>query len=140
MKKLLVLLLVFSAVACRAESPESPATLDVSDCSDISASAQVDDCIHREKLNSQTVLDGGMVQFEAYINDLYEADPALGEQLIETVAEAQQAWVAFRDAHCKVEAFEAEEGTLLQQSLLESCVARMNAERTEYLGRLIEVR
>lgn len=137
MKKLLVLLLVFSAVACRAESP---ATLDVSDCSDISASAQVDDCIHREKLNSQTVLDGGMVQFEAYINDLYEADPALGEQLIETVAEAQQAWVAFRDAHCKVEAFEAEEGTLLQQSLLESCVARMNAERTGYLGRLIEGR
>lgn len=137
MKKFLVLLLVFSAAACRAESPESPAMLDVSDCSDISASAQVDDCIHKEKLNSQAMLDEGMGQFEAYIRDLYQADPALGGQLIETMTEAQRAWVVFRNANCKVEAFEAEEGTLLQQSLINSCVARMNAERTEYLGQLL---
>lgn len=137
MKKWLVLLLVVSAAACRAESPEMPAMLDVSDCSDISASAQVDDCLHREKLSSQAVLDAGVSQFEAYISDLYEADSALGEQLIEMVTEAQQAWLLFRDANCMVEAFEAEEGTPLQQSLINSCVARMNAERTGYLDRLL---
>lgn len=137
MKKLLVLLIVFSAAACRAELPEAPVMLDVSDCSDISASAQVDDCIRAERLNSQAVLDEGVEQFQAYISHLYEADPALGEQLIETVAEAHRAWLAFRDADCKVEAFEAEEGTLLQQSLINSCVVRMNAERTEYLGKLL---
>ena len=137
MKKWLVLLLVVSAAACRAESPETPAMLDVSDCSDIRASAQVDDCLRSERLKSQAVLDAGAAEFQAYISDLYEADPALGEQLSETVTEAQQAWLLFRDANCMVEAFEAEEGTPLQQSLINSCVARMNAERTGYLDRLL---
>ncbi len=137
MKWLSVFLLVISAPACMAHGSESASLRGVSDCKNVSASAQVDDCIRRERLNSEIALVEGVVQFEADARELYEADPVLGEQLIETVVEAQQVWAVFRDANCKVEAFEAEEGTPLQQSLVSSCVARMNAERTEYLGKLL---
>lgn len=137
MKLLTALLAVILAATCMAQSHERPSFVDVSDCRDINVSAQVDDCIRREKLNSDILLSSSFAGFEEHVKHIYSADLALGEELIERLAEAQAAWAAFRDANCRVEAFEAENGTPPQLTLINSCVARMNAERAEYLGKLM---
>ncbi|HEV2865582.1 MAG TPA: lysozyme inhibitor LprI family protein [Allosphingosinicella sp.] len=51
----------------------------------------------------------------------------------EALRAAQRAWVAFRDAQCEYESFEARGGSM-QPMLYEGCRARMTQERTRELS------
>ena len=49
-----------------------------------------------------------------------------------TLREAQRAWVAFRDAHCRLEGY-GERGGSMEPMVYETCRARLTRERTAQL-------
>ena len=52
-----------------------------------------------------------------------------------SLREAQRAWVTFRDAHCRLQSFEARGGSM-QPMLLSQCKAYLTELRTEQLRNL----
>jgi uncharacterized protein YecT (DUF1311 family) len=59
-----------------------------------------------------------------------EGDDRPGDE--ETLREAQRAWVAFRDAHCRGEGY-AERGGSMEPMVYEDCRARLTRERIAQL-------
>ena len=52
----------------------------------------------------------------------------------DTLREAQRAWVAFRDAHCRLEGYQSRGGSM-EPMLYEGCRAAVTRERTVQLRR-----
>lgn len=59
-----------------------------------------------------------------------EGDDRPGEEA--TLREAQRAWVAFRDAHCRLQGYEARGGSM-ESMLYDGCRATLTRERTAQL-------
>lgn len=55
-----------------------------------------------------------------------------------TLLEAQRAWIAFRDAHCRSEGYYARGGSL-EPLLVSTCKTDMTRARTEELRELVEI-
>lgn len=71
------------------------------------------------------------------MSEAYQADPQLGSALIKTVLESQKSWLSYRDKHCKVIAFEIEEGTAAYITIINSCAIELNEKRMEQLSQLL---
>nr|WP_234881797.1 lysozyme inhibitor LprI family protein [Agrobacterium larrymoorei] len=56
---------------------------------------------------------------------------------VEALVAAQRAWVAFRDANCKLSGFQARGGSM-EPMIVASCLADMTREQTEELKSLSE--
>ena len=63
-------------------------------------------------------------------NGRSERDNRPGEE--ETLREAQRAWVAFRDAHCRGEGY-AERGGSMEPMIFHQCLERLTRERIAQL-------
>lgn len=63
-------------------------------------------------------------------NGRIEGDDRPGEE--ETLREAQRAWVAFRDAHCRGEGY-AERGGSMEPMIFHQCSERLTRERIAQL-------
>ena len=61
---------------------------------------------------------------------LYEGDERPGDEA--TLREAQRAWVAFRDAHCRLQGYEARGGSM-EPMLYDGCLAALTRARTAQL-------
>ena len=131
------IILLFFITSCMAQPPMTSSVSDELDCSEISASMQLDDCVYKAMMTSNTDLMNELARFEVRAASVYEADPALGKELIDVVRQAQDAWVSFRDTNCRVDAFEVEEGTPAYITTMNNCIIRMNAVRIEELKRLL---
>lgn len=55
----------------------------------------------------------------------------------QTLLEAQRAWIAFRDAHCRSEGYYARGGSL-EPLLVSTCKTTLTEARTQQLAQLIE--
>jgi uncharacterized protein YecT (DUF1311 family) len=60
-----------------------------------------------------------------------EGDDRPGDEA--TLREAQRAWVAFRDAHCRLQGYEARGGSM-ESMLYDGCRAALTRARTAQLG------
>jgi len=138
MKLLTVFLLIISSSACMAQPSNVTSSTGDVDCSVISISPQLDACVHKQMLNSNVQLLTEMKNFENRSNELYKPDPKLGKALIETVREAQDAWLKFREKNCKMEAFEIQKGTSAYITTVNNCIVRMNEERINILKKLLQ--
>lgn len=56
----------------------------------------------------------------------------------ETMLEAQRAWLAYRDAHCRSEGYFARGGSI-EPLLVSSCLAHLTRLRTTQLSELVEM-
>lgn len=138
MRLLHIFLLAISATACMAEPSKTTSLIvDDSDCTDIRSSSQIDDCIHKEMMNSNVSLSNALVSVEKRVEQAYAADLQLGQELIEIVREAQHAWLAFRDKDCKIQAFEIEKDTPAYVTTINNCVIQMNDNRIEELKNML---
>ncbi|MCF6254982.1 MAG: DUF1311 domain-containing protein [Gammaproteobacteria bacterium] len=137
MRLLHIFLLVFSATSCMAQPTKTIFLADELDCTDITTSPQLDDCVHKEMMNSNALLLTEFVNFEKRAKRVYAADLKLGKELIAVVSEAQDAWITFRDRTCKIEAFEIEKETPAYVTTVNSCVIRLNTARIEELKNLL---
>ena len=64
-------------------------------------------------------------------------DDGFGPPSAQLLLEAQRAWLAYRDAHCRVEGQYARGGSM-QPMLVSMCKTQLTAARTEDLRQLIE--
>lgn len=138
MRLLHIFLLAISATACMAEpSKTTSLVVDDSDCTEIRSSYQIDDCIHKEMMNSNVLLSNALISVEKRVEQAYAADLQLGQELIEIVREAQYAWLGFRDKDCKIQAFEIEKDTPAYVTTINNCVIQMNDNRIEELKNML---
>lgn len=126
------------AGACVAQPTNIKSSTDEFDCTTISISPQLDECIHKQMLSSNARLLAEMRSFEKRAKHLYAPDPALGKELIDKVRNAQEAWLRFREKNCSVESFEIQVGTPAYITTVNNCIILMNAERIKVLKRLIQ--
>lgn len=131
MKYILLLLILIVNVSCLAKNDEEI------DCAHVTISAEYDDCIKKNTLESNRQLEQIISRLEIHIDKSYQADQQLGKALIKTVLESQKAWVSYRDKHCKIIAFEIEEGTAAYITTINSCAIELNGERMEQLNQLL---
>lgn len=74
------------------------------------------------------------------LNDVYRKLASTrkdDEKATNLLRDAQRKWIAFRDAHCAVEADEMRGGTL-EPVLLTDCLAVATAERAKFLEELLQ--
>jgi len=131
MKYILLLMILIVNVSCLAQNDEKI------DCTHVTISAQYDDCIKKNTLESNRQLEQIITRVETHIGKSYQADLQLGRALIKTVLESQKAWISYRGKHCKIIAFEIEEGTAAYITTINSCAIELNEERMEQLGQLL---
>jgi uncharacterized protein YecT (DUF1311 family) len=131
MKYVLLLLTLIVNVSCLAQNDEEI------DCAQVTISAQYDDCVKKNTLESNRQLEQLISRFEIHIGKSYQADQQLGRALIKTVLESQKAWISYRDKHCKIIAFEIEEGTAAYITTINSCAIELNEERMAQLSQLL---
>lgn len=136
MRLLQTCLLMITSTTCVAQPPMSDASNEVIDCVEITTSPQINDCVHQEMTASNALLSNEFVNFGQRTERIYASHPELGKELIERVQKAQDAWIAFRDLNCNVDAFEVEEGAPAYITTVNNCIIRMNAERIEDLTKL----
>jgi len=138
MRLLSVFILLISSSACIAQPSNVASTSGEADCSVISVSPQLDACVKMKMLNSNEKLLAEMISFEKRTKELYAPDPKLGKELIDTVREAQDAWLNFREKNCNVEAFEIEKGAPAYITTVNNCIILMNVERIKVLKKLLQ--
>ncbi len=114
-----------------------PKTTDKLDCSTITSSPQLDDCVRKLLRNSNTVPSKTLGNFKKRTKQIYAGDLKLGNELIKKVQQAQHAWVTYRNLDCHVHAFEMAEGTAAYLTTVNHCIIRMNAERVKMLKKLL---
>ena len=131
MKYILLLLILIVNVSCLAHNDEKI------DCTHVTISAEYDDCIKKNILESNRQIEQIISRVETHIGKSYQADQQLGRALIKAVLEAQEAWISYRDKHCKIIAFEIEEGTAAYITTINSCAIELNEERIKQLNQLL---
>ncbi|WP_233998488.1 lysozyme inhibitor LprI family protein [Erythrobacter sp. YT30] len=97
-------------------------------------------CAHRdylladEKLNAQWKLTSAtMKERDESWNSDWDERPGYFASLLE----AQRAWIAFRDAHCRVDGYTARGGSL-EPLLVSTCKTALTEARTEQLKNLAD--
>ena len=135
MRILPILLIVLTSSACMAQPPNT--SMEKTDCTVIKNSLQLDNCIHKKMLASNSLLLTEMKSFEKRAKKIYTPDPVLGKELIGKVRNAQNAWLSFREKNCSVEAFEVQEGTPAYITTVNNCIIHMNGERIKVLKKLL---
>ncbi|GAA6169843.1 lysozyme inhibitor LprI family protein [Sessilibacter corallicola] len=133
MKIINIVMLLVSVTSCMIH----PLRAAEPDCSAIETSAQLDNCIHKDTMNSEITLVNELKNFENRVMQLYSADLALGQEFIAVVREAQNAWLVFRDKSCKIEAFEIEKDSAAYITTINNCTLQMNSKRIEVLNNLL---
>ncbi len=133
MKYVVLLIAMIFNISCLAQNNDHKRM----DCSQATISAELDDCIKDNMNRSNKILKEKLNKFKQQVIQDYQADNQLGKALVNTVLDAQKAWLSFRDKNCKVIAFEIEEGTPAYITTINSCVIEMNDERMKQLNQLL---
>ncbi|WP_462381361.1 lysozyme inhibitor LprI family protein [Pseudomonas sp. Marseille-QA0892] len=129
MKYIYPFLLLFCTFPVLSDTVENP-------CEGIEASQQIALCAEYKKARSDELLNLSYKATLDRIRHQYKQAPSLADQYISLLREAQRNWITLRDADCKLEAFEIEETAEAQQVTIDNCIARMSADRANYLKRI----
>ncbi len=101
-------------------------------------------CAHREYLAADEKLNAQWIETREHMrkmdaNTKGHIDPARDDRpgYFDTLLEAQRAWIAFRDAHCRSEGYYARGGSL-EPLLVSTCNTQLTRQRTQQLRELTE--
>ncbi len=108
------------------------------ECADAASQAAMNACAAQAferadaELNAlyRRLIDGARENDRSPDNGRVEGDDRPGEEA--TLREAQRAWVAFRDAHCRGEGY-AERGGSMEPMIFHQCLERLTRERIAQL-------
>ena len=110
-------------------------------CADPMAQQELNWCAHQDFLAADAALNEQWKQTAAAMKERdadfvpMEWDDRPG--YFATLLEAQRAWIAFRDAHCRSEGYYARGGSL-ESLLVSTCKTKLTKDRTQALSFLIE--
>lgn len=103
-------------------------------CDVIKASAQIDDCTRVANKTAQRKLDESYGETLTRARLYYKDESAIEYGM--ALKKSQEIWVSMRDANCLLEAFEVEDGFPAHETLVNSCMSRMNLNRKAFLDSL----
>ena len=110
---------------------------DAPDCKDPQNQSEMTYCAGEDAAKADKALNA---QYKVTRASQAETDAVLTDDLKgaeKSLVKAQRAWIAFRDAECELEGFQARGGTM-EPMLVEGCKARLTIERTRQLKGLNE--
>lgn len=131
------ILLAIATTNCMAQPSKITPKVNEIDCTNITTSPQLNDCVDKMVVALNARLLNKFVNFEARAKAVYAVDLKLGKELIEKVRKAQDSWITLRDLNCSIDAFEVEEGTLAYITTVNNCIIRMNKERIKALKKIL---
>ncbi len=114
-----------------------PALAQEVDCSDPQAQMEMNFCAEKAWEAADGDLNHAYRMARRYMKNLDEDLPDEMKGAVETLRDAQRAWIAFRDNACAAEGFQARGGTM-EPMLIYACYERMTRARTEELRMLAE--
>lgn len=103
------------------------------DCTNITASAQIDDCSKIEKESADKKLNQSYTKLIARIKEQYVPSPEMGERYLSKLKNSQRAWLTLRDTNCELESFLADTAYPAHETLINNCITKMSLERSDYL-------
>jgi uncharacterized protein YecT (DUF1311 family) len=107
---------------------------DAVDCRDPVTQADMNECAARDFLAADVALNAAWGEALRVVRAA-DAEPVDdgGPGYEETLREAQRGWVAFRDAHCRLEGYEARGGSM-ESMIYDGCRAELTRERVRQLA------
>lgn len=137
--------MIWSSLMLLAAAPAPDPADDLPECNEEAAEMGVQQemniCAHREYLIADAALNA---QWRLTRQAMQERDSEAEKPdwdnrpgYFETLLEAQRAWIAYRDAHCRSEGYEARGGSL-EALLVATCKRDLTEKRTEELRSLAE--
>lgn len=81
-------------------------------------------------------VESGIHRGKKRIASSYRADKKLADDYLSTLTNTQRGWLKYRDGQCKLEAFDAEEGSIAHEVATNICIVRINKERLELLRQI----
>lgn len=115
----------------------TPATAQVEDCMEASTQLDLNDCAAQDFQTQDADLNDAYASAKDILQGV-DADLAPKDQgAAKALQEAQRAWITFRDAGCKAEAYLYEGGSI-RPMIYSSCLARVTAARAQDLWKLAE--
>lgn len=108
-------------------------------CDDPMAQQEMNWCAYQDYLTADAELNDQwkltsqvMKDHDAHFDNTYDDRPGY----FATLLEAQRAWIAYRDAHCRSDGYYARGGSM-EPLLISSCKTALTKQRTEQLRELM---
>lgn len=105
-------------------------------CNGLSESASIQPCTEAKRIESDIGLNKSYVAARERIHKYNGADDESLKGYLDKLKRSQRAWIRFRDENCELEAFEFEQGSVMDNVAKNLCAAGMSDERVEYLDRV----
>lgn len=136
MMKTAVLLMLCGCVLL-VDGPASGEGEQPIDCANAMTQMDLTECARLDYDEADTALNA---QWKLTKKAMADWDAELGDQMKggeKALLAAQRAWIAYRDAHCEAEGFQARGGSM-EPMLVAGCLATLTRSRTEELKALVE--
>lgn len=101
------------------------------ECASIKSTDGVDSCYVQMKNDAEKKLNDEYRALKGRISDTYSTDKVMEKTYSEKLRSAQRNWLKYRDAQCSMEALFADLGSSANASLVNKCMARIDAQRIE---------
>ncbi len=111
------------------------------DCENAMTQADMNQCAFNDhkaadaELNAQWKKSAAVMKLR---DENFESEYDMRNGYFETMLEAQRAWIAYRDSHCRSEGYFARGGSM-EPLLVSSCMAQLTRLRTTQLSELVEM-
>ncbi|WP_233209831.1 MULTISPECIES: lysozyme inhibitor LprI family protein [unclassified Pantoea] len=105
-------------------------------CSSEPSDSAVYQCTLHEKQLAEDALNREYTAAKKRIVSSYRADKKLADDYLSTLTNTQRGWLKYRDGQCKLEAFDAEEGSIAHEVATNICIVRINKKRLELLRQI----
>ncbi|MDE1185983.1 MAG: DUF1311 domain-containing protein [Pantoea sp.] len=90
-------------------------------------------CRKEEKLKSEQALNTEYLAAKKRIEDEYKSSPVDLKNYLDILIKSQRGWLVYRNGQCNLESFIAEKGTIVHNTLNDTCISRIDMGRVEQL-------
>ncbi|QGY29709.1 lysozyme inhibitor LprI family protein [Pantoea cypripedii] len=102
-------------------------------CSNAVSVAESYACRKEERITSEKILNSEYLAAKKRIEDEYKSSPVDLKDYLDILMKSQRGWLIYRDGQCNLESFLAEKGTIVHDTLNDTCLSRIDMVRVEQL-------
>jgi len=105
----------------------------MSDCSIGNNDQEVYSCAQKNKNETELDLNKEYKLAKIRVETLFKGDGKESRQYMDTLTEAQRAWLKYRDNDCKLASYAADKGSDLSNANISVCTSELNEQRIKKL-------
>lgn len=104
-----------------------------SDCSSGNNDQEVHTCTQKNRNETELDLNKEYKLAKTRVETLFKGDDKELSQYMDTLTEAQRAWLKYRDNDCKLASYAADKGSDLSNANINMCTSELNEQRIKKL-------